>query len=234
MTVADLIDPAIMFADEHEGDCCSCCKGYCVLAEAPAPWFKTLRSLTVAGAECLTDGYALIRSDALGPLPEGTSVLPMPDVDPDWATIPDIAPKLSTHRQSPWMLDRLDRAGLACHDSGDEKVVHLYHDGEHVGWVTHAREGRGVTVDELPTIRTLAQEIGVSVDRAARALEFIREVVGKEIKEAIESKYLGPDSGRLPDGRDAPDAAQRNAYDEGLEVAARIAYQASRGIGGGA
>ena len=34
--------------------------------------------------------------------------------------------------------------------------------------------------------------------------------------------------------RDAPDAAQRNAYDEGLEVAARIAYQASRGIGGGA
>ena len=62
----------------------------------------------------------------------------------------------------------------------------------------------------------------------------VRKQVGKEITEAIESKYLGPDSGRLPDGRDAPDAAQRNAYDEGLEVAARIAHQASRGIGGGA
>ena len=62
----------------------------------------------------------------------------------------------------------------------------------------------------------------------------IRSVVGKEIAEAIESRYLGPDSGRLPDGRDAPDAAQRNAYDEGLELAARIAHRASRGIGGGA
>ena len=62
----------------------------------------------------------------------------------------------------------------------------------------------------------------------------VRRQVSGEIVEAIESKYLGPDSGRLPDGRDAPDAAQRNAYDEGLELAARIAHQASRGIGGGA
>lgn len=48
----------------------------------------------------------------------------------------------------------------------------------------------------------------------------IREQIAKE----IERHYLGPDSGRSPlDGRDAPDAHLRNAYDEGLEEAARIA-----------
>ena len=66
----------------------------------------------------------------------------------------------------------------------------------------------------------------------AEVINTTRKQVAEEITEAIESKYLGPDSGRLPDGRDAPDAAQRNAYDEDLEVAARIAHQASREIGG--
>ena len=45
----------------------------------------------------------------------------------------------------------------------------------------------------------------------------------KRIADEITSRYLGPDFGRLSDGRDSPDAALHDAYDEGLETAARIA-----------
>ena len=45
----------------------------------------------------------------------------------------------------------------------------------------------------------------------------------EQIARDIEQHYLGPDSGRRFDGRDAPDAAEREAFDEGLQVAARIA-----------
>lgn len=44
----------------------------------------------------------------------------------------------------------------------------------------------------------------------------------EQIARAIEAKLLGADSGRLPDGRDAPDADERHSYDEGLETAARV------------
>lgn len=67
--------------------------------------------------------------------------------------------------------------------------------------------------------------------KAARDVESlseqaIREAVAAErerIAQAIEAKYLGPDSGRAYDGSEAPDAHCRNAYDEGLYDAARIA-----------
>ena len=44
-----------------------------------------------------------------------------------------------------------------------------------------------------------------------------------DVAEQIEAHYLGPDFGRLYDGRESPTAALQNAYDEGLEMAARIA-----------
>lgn len=53
----------------------------------------------------------------------------------------------------------------------------------------------------------------------AEAVQAERERIARE----IEAKYLGPDSGRQHDGRDAPDAHLRNAYDEGLQAAAEIA-----------
>ena len=56
----------------------------------------------------------------------------------------------------------------------------------------------------------------------------VRKQVEEEVAQAIERRYLGPDSGRLFDGREAPDAPLRRAYDDGLEVAARTA----REIGG--
>lgn len=45
----------------------------------------------------------------------------------------------------------------------------------------------------------------------------------EQIARDIEKHYLGLDSGRRFDGRDAPDAAERAAFDEGLQLAARIA-----------
>lgn len=54
------------------------------------------------------------------------------------------------------------------------------------------------------------------------------QALREEIAQEIEAKYLGPDSGRGYDGRESPDAALRNAYDEGLEMAARIARGETR------
>lgn len=70
----------------------------------------------------------------------------------------------------------------------------------------------------------LAMHVRLAVERivAARVAE-ARADERERIAQAIEGKYLGPDSGRSHDGHEAPDAALRNAYDEGLEVAACIA-----------
>lgn len=54
-------------------------------------------------------------------------------------------------------------------------------------------------------------------EAAIRAAEpLLREVIANE----IEGLYLGPDSGRLHDGSEPPDAHLRQAYDEGIEAAA--------------
>lgn len=45
----------------------------------------------------------------------------------------------------------------------------------------------------------------------------------EQIARDIEAKYLGADFGWQYDGRESPDAAQHNAYDEGLHLAAEIA-----------
>ena len=75
-------------------------------------------------------------------------------------------------------------------------------------------------------------DTGVSAgEMAARVEKIIDARVQAErerIAREIESRYLGPDSGRQHDGRDAPDAHLRNAFDEGLEYAARIAWGEGR------
>ena len=63
-------------------------------------------------------------------------------------------------------------------------------------------------------------ERGEQFDRAMAAHD--REL-REQIARGIEQYCLGPDSGRRFDGRDAPDAAEREAFDEGLQLAARIA-----------
>ena len=70
-------------------------------------------------------------------------------------------------------------------------------------------------------------ERGVSISEAHDAyhawLTAHDRALREQIARDIEKHYLGPDSGRCFDGRDAPDAAERAAFDEGLQVAARIA-----------
>ena len=56
-----------------------------------------------------------------------------------------------------------------------------------------------------------------------RAIATHDKALREQIAREIEQHYLGPDSGRRFDGRDAPDAAEREAFDEGLQFAARIA-----------
>lgn len=67
----------------------------------------------------------------------------------------------------------------------------------------------------------------------AALLDRVRREEGERIAQAIEAKYLGPDSGRGYDGSEAPDAHCRNAYDEGLYDAAAIVRAASVGRGEG-
>jgi len=57
----------------------------------------------------------------------------------------------------------------------------------------------------------------------AEAVDQARAEERERIAAAIESGYLGPDFGRQYDGRESPDARLHDAYDEGLESAARIA-----------
>lgn len=70
-------------------------------------------------------------------------------------------------------------------------------------------------------------DTGMSMDEAEVAFDRAIAAHDRELREQIardiEAHYLGPDSGRSFDGRDAPDAAERDAFDEGLQVASRIA-----------
>jgi len=93
---------------------------------------------------------------------------------------------------------------------------------ERLAWTIHhagcgAKEPCGTCLDDAYEIApVVAALIAEAVDQA-RAEERER------IAAAIESGYLGPDFGRQYDGRESPDARLHDAYDEGLESAARIA-----------
>ena len=83
------------------------------------------------------------------------------------------------------------------------------------------REEYTPSMDE---IKTSATRLGAwSPDAFDRWLAAHDRELREQIARDIEKHYLGPDSGRRFDGRDAPDAAERDAFDEGLQVAARIA-----------
>ena len=83
-----------------------------------------------------------------------------------------------------------------------EKIRRLY-----VAWSDRGEDRRAKEFDAWLDARDVA------------TTHEVREQVARD----IERHHLGPDSGRRFDGRDAPDAAERDAFDEGLQVAARIA-----------
>ena len=51
----------------------------------------------------------------------------------------------------------------------------------------------------------------------------------EDAAQAIEAKYLGADFGRQYDGRESPDAALHNAYNEGLQTAVEAVRAQKRG-----
>ena len=89
---------------------------------------------------------------------------------PEWMVIPDQLPELSTLTQTPAQWARFESAGVELR--GDEpRGVHLYRDGQHIGWTTH--HPAGATRDEMPTVMAMARASGCSLDQAHMALRAI-------------------------------------------------------------
>ena len=66
----------------------------------------------------------------------------------------------------------------------------------------------------------IEKAVGAAQDALAAAEPHIRAKIAAE----IEQRYLGADFGRNPvTGADSPDSRLRDAYDEGLQTAARVA-----------
>lgn len=167
--MSELIDPAILYYKGHEGWCCDCCAGYCPMEDSPEPYgaWEFMRPI---GDDHVGTGRIVLRRDILAPFPEAAtfSKTSVP-LSTAWATVPDEKPPLSDRGQSPDLLDRIDRAGLTLHHG--EEVTHIYLGDRHVGWCKWSP--KGVTRDELPLIRKVAESAGISIEQAATA---IREV----------------------------------------------------------
>jgi len=182
---ATLIDPAVLFLNDHEGSCCDCCAGYCPIENSDPSWWESIYQF---GAEYIGDPRLIVRSDALLPLPSQVEPAEIPmswSLDGrTWATAPDDLPPLSTRGQSPRNLDRIDRAGLTLRDG--EEVVHLYLGDRHVGWTMWAREG-GVMLDELPLLREVASAGGIPINQASEVLNVVQAAAAAAVVQALRS-----------------------------------------------
>ena len=168
------INPEILFLDEgHEGGCCACCDDYCTL---PAPdWFYPRVRITVGGVEYVGTNRLLIRRDALAPLPESfLKDIWDPTADVAWAVVPEQKPPGSDRLHVPWILDRLDLAGLTSHDGDD--ICHLYAGDEHAGWTKWARDDAGCRPEDLELVRKVSAKVGVDLRAAHAAVLMVREL----------------------------------------------------------
>lgn len=150
-----LVDARILFADplRHPGRCCDCCGGYCPRSEISEDEYSWRRvwEATIDGVLCLTDRYSMVRRDALVQVPS-----------------------LFRGRMSATHMDRLDRAGLTAR-VGTNTVCHLYlvESDVHVGWTSVAASG-GITRRDLTVVRAIAEETGLGVGAAAKALHIAK------------------------------------------------------------
>lgn len=170
----DLLDPEVLFAEDH-GACCDCCAGYCPQYDAgEADGWPTIWVLEANGVEYVSDRYFMVRQDAVAPLPEkvmeNAQRLAM---SPQFAVVPVKKPKRVAGPQSANFLDRLDRSGLTMH-AGDEKIVHLYRGPQHVGWLTLAKGRLVCDPADLPLVRRLADDVGLTIPEAHAALRIAR------------------------------------------------------------
>ena len=176
-----LIDTAILFAESEEAHvCCSCCEGYCPMSDRSDnvewPW---MHRIEVAGVAYLTDRYVAVRVDLCQPVPDSVEVRDIPTVQDPAAkgfTVPEApALRLTGSRLTARLWDRLDRAGLTVHGepSGDTRVLHVYREDQHVGWVMTAIEGAGITYGELGLARKVASAAGITLRQAEKAIQAV-------------------------------------------------------------
>lgn len=178
-----LINPYTLFAeDPAQHVCCSCCEGYCPMAEGgmegdPWPWMYRIE---VAGVAYLTDRYVAVRVDVCQPMPEGVQIRDLAaqkNADEKGFIVPDGVPSTTTARVTARVLDRVYGAGLTiCGEPSDGlHVLHLYRDATHVGWVMTANGGSGITSDQLPVVRRVADAAGITLRQAEKALWAVME-----------------------------------------------------------
>ena len=183
---AALIDPVALFGvDPHPEDCCACCDEFCVGAEGKllnGPRIEgPIYRIRVRGVEYLTDKRVAVRADMVSPLPADKAPLVTIDVDVStWPEVPAERPPASEALCRPKLMDRLDRAGLTRH--GDTAgAAGLYLGDTHVGWAASLATGRTNggdpilwTSGDLPLIRGIANDLGISLDVAAAAIQMVR------------------------------------------------------------
>lgn len=190
---AQLIDFTKAFgADPHPGGCCACCAGYCPSFDDPgstrAPHFDPLLRLTSTAASWVTDRYICIREDHLTPPPDGTDIrdLNTSPIDKGPMVIPDERPEDGEEILiSPLMWARIDDAGLASslvlgkalkHRDGEgSSITHIYVGDQHIGWVTTARPGKGITHKDYLRYAAIAVSVEVTVDQVADVLRAAEE-----------------------------------------------------------
>jgi hypothetical protein len=172
------LDATILFERER-CQCCDCCGGYCPDEEGDK-WESPLIAVDLGGVAYIGTRIVIVRRDCLEGLPDDVSVI---DVAASSAigkfTVPDEPPPPFTGRHSAEHFDRLDRAGLVCRHVEGAELVHLYRDGEHVGWTRHAAEGKGITLDELGPVRRIAKATWLPLNRAATAYREALDVTSR-------------------------------------------------------
>ena len=185
--MTELIDFTKAFGSElHPGDCCDCCDGYCPRDDfnfGSKPHFEPLLRLTSTEASWVTDRYICIREDRLTPAPEEAHIrdLNTSPIDKGPMYIPDERPDEGAEILiSSRMWVRIDDAGLTSSlvlgkalkhkDGAGASIVHIYDGEEHIGWVTTARPGKGITHADYLRYAAIAIGAEVTVDQVADVL----------------------------------------------------------------
>lgn len=168
---SELLDLEIAFghAAPHPS-CCECCEGYCPLDEGTMGWVGDLLfTATAGGKDYLTDRHVMLRRDLLNDeILTEQNLMAAPSVP--WMNVPDTVPPVSEAPQGPHVLNLCDLAGLTRHaDEQDPTLTHLYRGDEHVGWTRVATKPPYLTVEDLPTVRTIAKKCGLDLALASVA-----------------------------------------------------------------